>query len=96
VAKLVTQKFMMTWFYKMANSVVGKQGKPLEHHHLIANPKTWATWTHSYGNKLGRLAQGMPGRAKGTDTISCYPQGQGTKDKGKRCHVGPHHMLNQA
>jgi hypothetical protein len=45
----------------MANSVLGKQGKLLEYRHLIANPKTRATWTHSYGNKLGHLAQGMPG-----------------------------------
>ncbi len=61
VAKLATQKFSMIWFCKMTNSVLSKQGKLLEYCHLIANPKTRATWTHSYGNKLGRLAQGMPG-----------------------------------
>jgi hypothetical protein len=69
-AKLATQRFQMTWFCKMANSVLGEQGKLLEYRHLIANPKTRDTWTHSYGNELGRRVQGMPSQAKGTD-MSC-------------------------
>jgi hypothetical protein len=72
-AKIASRKLPMTWFCEMANSVLGKQGKLLEYRHLIANPKTRATWTHSYGNELGRLAQGMPGQAKGTDTIFFIP-----------------------
>ncbi len=72
-AKLSSQRIPMTWLCEMANSVIGKQGKLLEYQHLIANPKTRATWTHSYGNKLGRLAQGMPGQTKGTDTIFFIP-----------------------
>jgi hypothetical protein len=59
-AKLPTTKFPLIWLCKMANSVICKQGELLEYPHLIANPKTWATWTHSYGNELGRLAQEMP------------------------------------
>ncbi len=51
-AKLATQRFPMTWSCKMADSIIGKQGKLLEYRHLIANPKTWTTWTHSYGNEL--------------------------------------------
>ncbi len=53
----------------MENSLLSKQGKLLKYRHLIANPKTQATWTHFYGNKLGRFAQGMPGQVKGMDTI---------------------------
>jgi hypothetical protein len=60
-AKLTTRKFLLIWLCKMANFVISKQGELLEYCHLIANPKTLATWTNSYGNKLGRLAQGMPG-----------------------------------
>jgi hypothetical protein len=60
-AKLATPKFPLIWLCKMANSVLGEQGELLEYCHLITNPKTRATWTHSYGNKLGQLAQGMPG-----------------------------------
>ncbi len=67
--KMASQKLPMMWLCEMANSVLGKHGENLEYRHLIANPKTSATWTHSYGNKLGRLVQGMLGRAKGTDMI---------------------------
>ncbi len=54
--------------------MIGENGKLLEYWHLIANPKTRATWTHLYGNELGRLMQGMPGRTKGTDTIFFIPR----------------------
>ncbi len=70
-AKMASQKLPMTWLCEMANSVLGEQGKFLEYWHLIANPKTRATWTHSYGNKC--LAQGMPGQVKGMDTIFLIP-----------------------
>ncbi len=59
----------MAWFCEMANSVIGEGGKLLENKQLIANPKTRAKWTHFYGNKIRRLAQGMPGRNTGTNTI---------------------------
>jgi hypothetical protein len=65
----------------MANSVMGENNKLLEYQHLIANPKTRATWTHLYGNELGRLAQGMPGRAKGTDTIVFIPRHMVPKER---------------
>jgi hypothetical protein len=73
-AKLATQKFPLLWFCKLANSVLGKQGKLLEYQHLIANCKTQATCTHSYGNKLRQLAQGMPSRVTGMDTIFFIPK----------------------
>ncbi len=63
-AKLATQKFPLIWFFKMANSVLGKQGKLLKYQHLIAKPKRHDTWTDSYSNELRWLAQGMPGRVK--------------------------------
>ncbi len=59
----------MAWFCEMANSVIGEGGKLLEYKQLIANLKTQAKWTHSYGNKIGCLAQGMPGCNTGTNTI---------------------------
>jgi hypothetical protein len=51
--KMASRSFPMTWLCKMANSVMGENGELLEYRHLIANPKTRATWTHSYGNELG-------------------------------------------
>jgi hypothetical protein len=53
----------------MANSVLGVNRELLEYRHLIANQTTRATWQHSYGNKIGRFAQGMPGHNIGTNTI---------------------------
>ncbi len=73
-ANLATRKFSLIWLCKMANSFIGKQGELLEYRHLIANPKTWATWTLSYGNELGWLAQGMPGQVTGMDTIFFIPK----------------------
>ena len=72
----------------MANSVLGKQGKLLENRHLIANPKTQATWTHSYGNKLGWLAQGMPGQLTGMDTIFFIPKDKVPRTRAKDITYG--------
>ncbi len=63
------RRLPMAWFCEMANSVIGEGDKLLKYKQLIANPKTQAKWTHSYGNEIGRLAQGMPGRNTGTNTI---------------------------
>jgi hypothetical protein len=62
-------KLPMKWLCKMAISVMGVNGELLECRHLIANQTTRAMWQHSYGNKIWHLAQGMPGRNTGTNTI---------------------------
>ncbi len=67
--QLASRKILMTWLCEMANSVLGEKGELLEYRHLISNPKTKEVWGHSYGNEIGRLAQGMPGRNMGTNTI---------------------------
>jgi hypothetical protein len=72
----------------MVNSVIGKKGELLEYWHLIANPKTRATWTHSYGNKLGCLVQGMPSQAKGMDTIFFIPWHMVPKERAKDVTYG--------
>ncbi len=59
----------MAWFCEMVNSVIEEGGKLLKYKQLIANPKTQAKWTHSYGNKIGCLTQGIPGCNTGTNTI---------------------------
>ena len=41
----------------------------LEYRHLMQNPDTKEEWGYSFGNEIGRLAQGMPGKVEGTDTI---------------------------
>ena len=44
-------------------------GELLEYRHLMKRPKHRPIWGHSFGNEVGRLAQGMPGRVEGSDTI---------------------------
>jgi hypothetical protein len=73
----------MAWLCEMANAVIGSNGKLLEYKHLIANPKTRATWLHSYGNEIGQLAQGMPGRNTGTNTIFFIKKDQVPKERAK-------------
>ena len=78
----------MAWFCEMANAVIGDNGELLEYKHLIANPKTRATWTHSYRNEIGRLAQGMPGRNTGTNTIFFIAKHQVPKERAKDVTYG--------
>jgi len=85
---MASRKFPMTWLCEMANSVLGENGELLEYRHLTANPKTRETWTYSYGNELGRLAQGMPGRVKGTDTIFFIPRQAVPKERTKDVTYG--------
>eukprot|EP00804_Cyclotella_cryptica_P027183 CCRYP_017172-RA/>CCRYP_017172-RA protein AED:0.35 eAED:0.35 QI:0/0/0/1/1/1/2/0/356 len=44
-------------------------GELLEYRHLIKNPQYCTIWKNAYGKELGRLAQGIPGTVKGTNTI---------------------------
>ena len=64
----------------MANAVIGEGGELLEYKQIIANPKMQATWTHSYGNEIGLLSQGMPGRNTGTNTIVFIHKNQVPKE----------------
>jgi hypothetical protein len=81
--QMLVRRIPMTWFRKMANSVIGDNGEILEYRHLIANHATRATWQHSYGNEIGRLAQGMPGCNAGTNTIVFIKKNQVPQDRAK-------------
>jgi hypothetical protein len=53
-----------------ANAIVDPDtGQSLEYRHLIKDEKTKHLWTRSFANELGRLAQGVADRHKGTNTI---------------------------
>ena len=53
-----------------ANAIIDPtSGASMEYRHLIKSPKHKAPWNTSFSNKLGRLAQGVGDRVKGTDTI---------------------------
>ena len=54
----------------MLNAVLNEEtGELMEYRNLIGDPKYREIWGKSYGNKLGRLVQGMKGRVEGTNTI---------------------------
>jgi hypothetical protein len=81
-------KLPMKCLCKMANSVMGVNGELLEYRHLIANQTTRATWQHSYRNKIRRLAQGMPGRNTGTNTIVFIKKNQVPQNRAKEVTHG--------
>ena len=59
-------------------------GDLLEYRQLIKNPKHEKEWKYSFGNEIGRLAQGMPGgRAKGTNTLFFVGQKDVPQDRWK-------------
>ena len=89
-SQMSMRRIPMTWFCEMANAVIGEGGELLEYKQLIANPKTRATWTHSYENEIGRLAQCMPGRNTGTKTIKVHPQEPGTQRASEGRNIRPH------
>ena len=54
----------------MLNVVLDKDtGELFEYRYLMRNPKYRKLWGKSYGNELGHLTQGIPGRVEGTNTI---------------------------
>eukprot|EP00804_Cyclotella_cryptica_P002887 CCRYP_009399-RA/>CCRYP_009399-RA protein AED:0.22 eAED:0.24 QI:0/0/0/1/1/1/2/0/735 len=60
------------WRYPtdMLHAVLNDEtGELMEYRHIVANPKYRDTWKNAYGKELGRLAQGLPGIVKGTNTI---------------------------
>ena len=54
-------------------------GELLEYRHLIKHLKFKDDWGYSFGNEIGRLAQGMPGRNTGTATIKCIGKSDSTR-----------------
>ncbi len=76
-------KLPIKWLCKMANSVMGVNGELLEYRHLIANQTTRAKCQHLYGNKIGCLVQGMPGRNTGTNTIIFIKKNQVPQNRAK-------------
>ncbi len=87
--KLISQlKLPIKWLCKIASSVMGVNGELLEYCHLIANQTTRATWQHSYGNEIRCLAQGMPGRNTGTNTIVFIKKNQLPQNRAKDMTYG--------
>ena len=55
---LMSRRFLKEVLAAVLNE---EKDKLMEYCHLIGNPKYRELWKNSYGNELGRLAQGIPG-----------------------------------
>jgi hypothetical protein len=63
-------------------------GATMEYRHLIKSDKHRAAWAHSFANELGRSAQGIANREKGTNTIFFIPHSQIPQDRCKDVTYG--------
>ncbi len=61
----------------------GESGKWLKYCNLITHPKYQEVWMRSSANEFGRLAQGVRGQIKGTNTIFFVQKRQVPQDRGK-------------
>ncbi len=53
-----------------ANAIIDPDtGASMEYRHLVKSPRHQKAWIRSFSNEIGRLAQGIGGREKGTNTI---------------------------
>jgi hypothetical protein len=60
----------------------------MEYRHLIKDPKDKTTWQRSFANKVGRLAQGIVDREKGTNTVFFIPHHEVPPDRRKDATYG--------
>ena len=58
-----------------------KTGASLEYRHLIKDDTTKVIWNKSFSNELGRLANGVGNRVKGTNTIKFIPKSEVPKGR---------------
>ena len=64
--KLSSRRFPI----EMSNAVLNEETRELmEYRHIMKNPKYRQLYATSYNKELGRLAQGIPGKAEGANTI---------------------------
>jgi hypothetical protein len=63
---LASQKFPLEMLYAVLDKDTGEL---MEYRALMKNPKYRKLYGESYTKELGRLAQGIPGKVTGTNTI---------------------------
>ena len=82
--RAASRKYPMQFLCDLANAVLdGDTGEMLEYRHLITRPKYKEIWGEAYGKEVGRLAQGIPGKVEGTNTIFFIHKHQVPADRRK-------------
>ena len=70
------------WMGDYVNNIFDADtGKILKYRQLLTNPRYKTVWSTSSANEFGRLAQGIGGRVKGTNTIFFVTKQQVPKDR---------------
>ena len=68
--QLASRKFPIKLLCEIAGAVLdGETGEMMDYCHLRISSLYRDVWGKSFGNEFGRLAQGMPGRVDGTNTL---------------------------
>jgi hypothetical protein len=76
-AQLAQRQFPLQVLCEIAGAVMDdKTGELMEYKQLMKHAKYKQTWGRAFGNEIGRLAQGIPGRVKGTNTFFFIKQNQ--------------------
>ena len=84
-----SRNFKLEFLTDFAGSVLDAEtGELLEYRHLIKRPKYKDEWGYSFGNEIGRLAQGMPGRNNGTNTLFFIHKSEVPSDRWKDMTYG--------
>ena len=72
---LSRRRFQITMINAVINALLDEStGELMEYRRLMKNPKYRPLYRNSYAKELGRLTQGMPGLANGTNTIFFIPK----------------------
>ena len=87
--QMPTGKYPLQFLCDFAGAVMdAKSGELLSYRQLMKRPKYKEIWGTSAGNEIGRLAQGMPGRVEGTNTMFFIHKNEVPADRFQDCTYG--------
>jgi hypothetical protein len=83
-ARLAQRQFPLQVLCEITGAVMDDEtGELMEYRQLMKNAKYKENWGRAFGNEIGRLAQGIQGRVKGTNTFYFIKQNQIPNDRTK-------------
>ena len=86
---LASRKFPLQLLCEFAGAVMDSNGELLQYRHLMARPEYREVWGKAYGNEVGRLAQGLPGRVEGTHALDFIAKSEVPRKPIQRCNLRP-------
>jgi hypothetical protein len=84
-----SRQYPLQFLCEYANAVLDSEtDELLEYRHLMMRPQYKQVWDKSFGNEIGRLVQGMPGRVEGTNTVFFVHKSELPQDRFQDCTYG--------